>query len=87
MAKEKIHTILRDMPKELAAAVRERIVTLRTKEGLMAPEIALRIKAEFVHIDVPSETVRSVLRTNNSQPPATEVYHKDVPDERQKIPL
>ena len=85
MAKEKIHTRLRDMPKELAAAVRERIVTLRTKEGLMAPEIALRIKAEFVHIDVPSETVRSVLRTKNSQPPETEVDHKDVPDERQKI--
>ena len=40
---KKVYTRLRDMPKELAKAVRERVIALRGVDGLKAPAIAVRI--------------------------------------------
>lgn len=87
MAKQTIYTRLRDMPKELADAVRERIISLRGVDGLKAPAIAARIKAEFQAVNIPTETVRSVLRSKNVKPPKATVDHEEVLDERQQVLL
>ncbi len=77
---------LRDMPEQLAAAVRERIIELRTQDDpLTYGAIALRLKAEYAGVDLPTETVRSILRIANAKPPEVTVEREDVLDERQQM--
>ncbi len=87
MAQKKTYTRLRDMPKELATAVRERIIELCTVAGMKAPEIAARITGEFQFTKLSSEVVRSVLRSKNAKPPKVEVEREEVLDERQQMLL
>ncbi len=85
--KTQTYTRLRDMPKELSKAVRERIIELCAKEGMKAPAIAARIAAEFQSTKLSSEVVRSVLRSKNVKPPKVEVEREEVLDERQQMLL
>ncbi len=87
MAKQ-TYTRLREMPAELATAVRERIIVLRTQEAALNPvAIAVRIKAEFSQVNLPAETVRAVLRSKGVKPPKVKVEQTDVLDERQQMLL
>ncbi len=85
--KTQTYTRLRDMPKELATAVRERIIELCAKEGLKAPAISARITGEFQSTKLSSEVVRSVLRSKNVKPPKVDVEREEVLDERQQTLL
>ena len=85
--KKQTYTRLRDMPKELADAIRERIIVLCTVDGLKAPAIAKRITAEFQFTKLSSEVVRSVLRSAEAKPPVVSVEQEEVLDERQKVLL
>ena len=85
--KKQTYTRLRDMPKELATAVRERIIELCAAEGMKAPAIATRITGEFQFTKLSSEVVRSVLRSKNVKPPKVEVEREEVLDERQQTLL
>ncbi len=83
---EQTYTRLRDMPAELSTTVRDRVISLRTQDDPLNPAgIAARIKAEFSQVNIPAETVRSVLRNKGVKPPKVAVERAEVPDERQQM--
>ncbi len=88
MAKPKVYTRLRDMPKGLADAVRERSIALYTSGDLLkVVDIANRLKAEFPSTNLPPETVRHIIRYAEAKPPSVKVEPEEVLDERQKVLL
>lgn len=86
MPEKKVYARLRDMPKELSAAVRARVITLRTQDNpLNYSEIATRITAEYSQVNLAADNVRNILRIAGAKPPKVTVERTDVPDARQQM--
>ena len=82
---KKVYTRLRDMPDDLREVVRARIIELRTQDDPLIPaDIATRIADEYDQANIPTETVRSVLRVAGVHAPKRTVNRNDVPDVRQQ---
>lgn len=82
---KKVYTRLRDMPDDLREAVRARVIELRTQDDPLIPaDIAARIADEYDQANIPTETVRSVLRVAGVRVPKRPVDRNDVSDVRQQ---